>query len=139
MNHRIIDEKYLEKPKLMNKVFNIIKSILNGVIISGMIILVIGLYYLIIKAGIPYQDPTEELRIQYVINMGIGEMLIGNGFLVFILGLIGTVGIYRARIRHLVLLAMVLPGALISKGRNLVDQGGVVNGNVRNIGYSRTI
>ena len=45
----------------------------------------------------------------------------------------------RAWIRHLVLLAMVLPGALISKGRNLVDQGGVVNGNVRNIGYSRTI
>ena len=56
----------------MDKVFNLIKSILNGVIISGMIIFVIGLYYLIIKAGIPYQDPTEELRIQYAINMGIG-------------------------------------------------------------------
>lgn len=91
MNHRIIDENYLEKPKLMNKVFNIIKSILNGVIISGMIILMIGLYYLIIKAGIPYQDPTEELRIQYAINMGIGETLIGNGLLVFILGLIGRI------------------------------------------------
>ena len=91
MNQRIIDENYLEKPKLMNKVFNIIKSILNGVIISGMIILMIGLYYLIIKAGIPYQDPTEELRIQYAINMGIGETLIGNGLLVFILGLIGRI------------------------------------------------
>ena len=77
--------------KLMDKVFNLIKSILNGVIISGMIIFVIGLYYLIIKAGIPYQDPTEELRIQYAINMGIGETLIGNGFLVFILGLIGRI------------------------------------------------
>ncbi|MBE6005458.1 MAG: hypothetical protein E7232_15535 [Lachnospiraceae bacterium] len=72
----------------MNRAFNIIKSILNGVIISGIIIFMIGLYYLIIKAGIPYQDPTEELRIQYAINMGIGETLIGNGFLVFILGLI---------------------------------------------------
>ena len=91
MNHKKFDEYDLEKPKLMNKVFNIIKSILNGIIISGMIILVIGLYYLIIKAGIPYQDPTEELRIQYAINMGIGETLIGNGFLVFILGLIGRI------------------------------------------------
>ncbi|WP_031552613.1 hypothetical protein [Oribacterium sp. FC2011] len=91
MNHRKNDENYLEKPKLMNKVFNIIKSIMNGIIISGMIILVIGLYYLIIKAGIPYQDPTEELRIQYAINMGIGETLIVNGLLVFILGLIGRI------------------------------------------------
>ena len=91
MNHRKIDENDLEKPKLMNRAFNIIKSILNGVIISGIIIFMIGLYYLIIKAGSPYQNPTEELRIQYAINMGIGETLIGNGFLVFILGLIGII------------------------------------------------
>ena len=38
MNHRKIDENYLEKPKLMNRAFNIIKSILNGIIISGIII-----------------------------------------------------------------------------------------------------
>ena len=50
MNHRKIDENDLEKPKLMNRAFNIIKSILNGVIISGIIIFMIGLYYLIIKA-----------------------------------------------------------------------------------------
>ena len=75
----------------MNKVFNPIKSILNGVIISGIIIFIIGLYYLIIKSGIPYQDPTEELRLQYAINMGIGETLIANGLLVFILGLIGRI------------------------------------------------
>jgi len=33
MNHRKIDENDLEKPKLMNSAFNIIKSILNGIII----------------------------------------------------------------------------------------------------------
>ena len=91
MNHKKFDEYDLEKPKLMNSAFNIIKSILNGIIISGMIILAIGLYYLIIKAGIPYQDPTEELGLQYAINMGIGETLIVNGLLVFILGLVGRI------------------------------------------------
>ena len=55
MNHRKIDENDLEKPKLMNRAFNIIKSLLNGVIISGINIFMIGLYYLIIKAGSPYQ------------------------------------------------------------------------------------
>ncbi|WP_090819992.1 hypothetical protein [Oribacterium sp. FC2011] len=51
----------------------------------------IGLYYLIVKAGIPYQDSTEELRIKYAINMGISETLIINGFYVFVLGLIGKI------------------------------------------------
>lgn len=42
MNHRKIDENDLEEPKLMNRAFNIIKSILNEVIISGIIIFMIG-------------------------------------------------------------------------------------------------
>ena len=58
---------------------------------KGNIIFVIGLYYLIVKAGIPYQDPTEELRKKYAINMGISETLIINGFYVFVLGLIGKI------------------------------------------------
>ena len=57
-------------------------------IIAGVMVLVIGLYYWMIKAGIPYQDPTEELRIQYVINMGIGDALIRNGFKILILGVV---------------------------------------------------
>ncbi|WP_408069321.1 hypothetical protein [Butyrivibrio sp. JL13D10] len=67
---------------------SVIKNILNGMIIAGVMVLVIGLYYWMIKAGIPYQDPTEELRIQYVINMGIGDALIRNGFKIFILGVV---------------------------------------------------
>ena len=42
MNHRIFTEYDLEKVKLMNRAFScIIKSILNGIIRSGMIIFVI--------------------------------------------------------------------------------------------------
>ena len=65
-----------------------IKNILNGMIIAGVMVLVIGLYYWMIKAGIPYQDPTEELRIQYAINIGIGDALIRNGFKILILGVV---------------------------------------------------
>ena len=67
---------------------SVIKNILNGMIIAGVMVLVIGLYYWMIKAGIPYQDPTEELRIQYAINMGIGDALIRNGFKILILGVV---------------------------------------------------
>ena len=72
----------------MSRLGSAIRNILNGMIIAGVIVLVIGLYYWMIKAGIPYQDPTEELRIQYVINMGIGDALIRNGFKILILGVV---------------------------------------------------
>ena len=59
---------------------------ISSIILAGIILLVIGLYYSMIKAGIPYQDPPLELQIQYAINMGIGEILSKNGFLIAICG-----------------------------------------------------
>ena len=38
------------------------------------------------KAGIPCQDPPLELQVQYAVNMGIGEILVKNGFLICICG-----------------------------------------------------
>ena len=69
------------------------KSLLNGLIIAGIIILGVSLYYWIIKAGIPYQDPTEELRIQYAINMGIGDELFKVGLITFAIGLIPRIAV----------------------------------------------
>ena len=69
------------------------KSLLNGLIIAGIIILGVGIYYWIIKAGIPYQDPTEELRIQYAINMGIGDELFKVGLITFAIGLIPRIAL----------------------------------------------
>ena len=60
-------------------------------IVAGIIILLIGIYYCAVKAGIPYQDPPLELQIQYAINMGIGDILIKDGFLILICG--GIVGL----------------------------------------------
>lgn len=63
-----------------------LRWIINSVILAGVIILFIGLYYEIIKAGIPYQDPPLELQIKYAINWGIGEILVGNGFVIALCG-----------------------------------------------------
>lgn len=56
-------------------------TIINAFIISGIIILLIGLYYWAVKAGIPYQEPPVELQIQYAVNMNIGSILVKTGFL----------------------------------------------------------
>lgn len=65
---------------------NILCQIINAVIIAGLIILFIGLYYCVIKAGIPYQDPPLELQIQYEVNTRIGDILMGNGFMIAVCG-----------------------------------------------------
>lgn len=56
-------------------------SFVNAFIIAGIIVLMIGLYYSFIKAGIPYQDPPLELQIQYEIDYQIGEILTKIGFI----------------------------------------------------------
>ena len=63
-----------------------LKSLSVSIMISGGILYLIGAYYAVIKAGIPYQDPTQELQIEYAINMGIGSLLLKWGFLLLISG-----------------------------------------------------
>lgn len=47
---------------------------LKYVALLGSIVIVIGLYFLMIKAGIPYQDPTQEMIEQYNRDTRIGEV-----------------------------------------------------------------
>ena len=70
----------------MKKTENILCQTLNSVIMAGIIVLFIGLYYSVIKAGIPYQDPPLEIQIKYAVNMGIGETLIERGFVIAVCG-----------------------------------------------------
>ena len=56
-----------------------------------MIIILVGIYYLVIKAGIPYQDPPLELQIQYTVNMTTGRELFKTGVLICGVGLIGRI------------------------------------------------
>lgn len=68
-----------------DKIKNIFRQICNAAILSGLIILLIGLYYQAIKAGIPYQDPPLELQIKYLVNMGIGNVLLKTGTIIFLI------------------------------------------------------
>lgn len=67
-----------------DKIKNIFRQICNAAILSGLIILLIGLYYQAVKAGIPYQDPPLELQIEYLVNMGIGNVLLKTGTVIFL-------------------------------------------------------
>lgn len=71
---------------MKEKTRSILCQLINSVIFTGVIILFMGLYYYMIKAGIPYQDPPRELQIQYAVNMRIGEILTGKGFLITVCG-----------------------------------------------------
>lgn len=52
----------------------------EAILLAGATVFVIGLYYWIVKAGIPYQDPPLELQIQYTVNETIGKTLLADGF-----------------------------------------------------------
>ena len=70
---------------------NFMKKLAQALFLAGLIVLLIGLYYAIVKAGIPYQDPPLELQIQYAVNMGIGDTLTRDGLLISVVGLIAWV------------------------------------------------
>lgn len=57
-------------------------QIVNAVILAGVIIFCIGMYYWVVKAGIPYQDPPLELQIQYAVNNEIGNVLVKSGVVI---------------------------------------------------------
>lgn len=71
---------------MKEKVKHKLCQVLNAVILAGIMIFLIGLYYWVVKAGIPYQDPSIELQIQYAVNMGIGDILVGKGFVIAVCG-----------------------------------------------------
>lgn len=77
---KIMDKAKASKGELF------LRQTISAVLLAGMIILFIGVYYCVIKAGIPCQDPPLELQVQYAVNMGIGEILVKNGFLICICG-----------------------------------------------------
>ena len=57
----------------------------------GAVILIIGFYFLFIKAGLPYQDPTEEMQKRWLLYKNIGEKLMICGFVSLSSGIIGRI------------------------------------------------
>ena len=75
----------------MKKTVESLKSLSRGFIIAGVILLLISAYYLVIKAGIPYQDPTPELQLRYTVNSQVGDELLAAGLTALIVGITGRV------------------------------------------------
>lgn len=55
------------------------KKIVQVMAVSGGILVIAGLYFTMVKAGLPYQDPTPEMVSQYERDMGIGMVLLLAG------------------------------------------------------------
>ncbi len=72
---------------------NALKRLFTSILLAGILVLGIGLYYLVIKAGIPFQDPTPEMQLQYSINMGVGDALMKIGLGTTMAGSICRIGI----------------------------------------------
>ena len=70
----------------MTKTETYLSQMTGAMVLAGILIFFIGVYYCVVKAGIPCQDPPLELRIQYAIHMGIGEILVKDGFLILLAG-----------------------------------------------------
>ena len=85
---------YLRKKKerqnvfMKNKIKNSFFIFNKAILFSGIINIMIGEFYTLLVAGLPYQDPPLELQIQYSINQGVGNVLTGIGFRIVILGII---------------------------------------------------
>ena len=72
---------------MAEKIKNLFYTLSNAAVLAGLIILAVGVYYVVIKAGIPYQDPPLELQIQYAVNMGIGDELCRIGLFTVLYGM----------------------------------------------------
>ena len=75
------------------------KTFFNSIAIAGCLIFASGVYYMIIRAGIPYQDPTPEMSLNYEINYRVGEILFTMGAAAFAVGAAGRVIIRLVKLK----------------------------------------
>ena len=53
-------------------------------LLLSIVVFNVGLYYSMIKAGIPYQDPTPAMTEKYMSDMRLGNALMFIGFILFV-------------------------------------------------------
>ena len=59
----------------------------GSLLLAGVLMLALGLYYLVVKAGVPYQDPTPEMQLRYAVDQGVGAALLKLGAIPTAIGL----------------------------------------------------
>ena len=72
----------------MKQAAKVLRTISYSIIIAGIIVGLMGAYYTVIKAGIPYQDAPEYLQIQYAAYMQLGEQLGKCGLVMILTGIL---------------------------------------------------
>jgi len=65
------------------------KKIFMWGIIGGIIIIIMGLFYDLIFAGIPYQDPTPVMAQKYTYHRTIAETIELIGIVIILISLLG--------------------------------------------------
>lgn len=76
---------------MIGNIGNKLKALVSAVWIAGIMLIFIGIYFLAVGAGIPYQDPTVELTIKWEANYLAGTMCTKCGVAFFIIGIVGYV------------------------------------------------
>lgn len=65
------------------------KNILTSFVIAGIVLTVLGLYLCIVKGGIPYQDPTVDMIIEWKAYHTAGEYNLKAGLVLILTGAVG--------------------------------------------------
>ena len=77
--------------KEKKNMFDKVKCICSAVLMAGVLLLLIGGYLCMVKAGIPYQDPTIEMTIQWSAYNMAGEYNLKCGTVMMLIGIIGMI------------------------------------------------
>ena len=72
-------------------------GICQAVFAAGAVLTVIGLYLLIVEAGIPYQDPTPEMTAHWMAANQAGERTLALGAPLLAVGGVGFLLFRRGR------------------------------------------
>ena len=71
---------------------NTIKYVCLAVLIAGVMLSLLGVYLCMVKAGIPYQDPTEEMALQWAAYHTAAEYNGKCGVVMILAGIVGMIG-----------------------------------------------
>lgn len=75
------------KKKQPKRLVPYIKRFFEALALAGAIVVIVGLYFMTVKAGIPYQDPPLDLQIRYSLYMETGGTLVWVGALTMAVGI----------------------------------------------------
>ena len=62
-----------------------------SLLFAGIIVFFVGFYFNFVKAGLPYQDPTTEMTIQWLANERAGNTCMATGSIIAVVGAVGHI------------------------------------------------